>query len=924
MDLHAYPRPADDTGIGIHWCAGVGAAPPEMVEGFWLRELIELGVKWVKIAGQREALQLAQTLLAGQIMPIVQIVREAAGPGPLSATELEAVEQLVEAGVRYFEFDSEPDGAAFWGQEKLPADALAVTAQTAAANMAAILERGGMPAIPALTPEGDWQLVEEIGRAGGDTLFDKPIWLAIHNYSSNRPPHYPEDAVHREGAPLAREFYLALAAEAWQGDSWQDRPLAEINELRRELAGLEDQPAPDDDAPVDWRARLAAALEKPSAGQPQSELPAQGVHWRAFERLNSAAVGLIGRSLPILSTANGYLINASADPRYPATTPTLHMAQTLEICRAMMGTSRHTPPAPDYYFCTAFWLLAHEALQGEGAVDEQNAWYSPLHLAEGLEEEDGEGELLSLPGGRVPVPETFGWSTLPIVPLLKAEPKRPRGQEGHEESALQAPVITARNGLRPTGEGVLSGKVRGGAGAHVRLTHSDGFAYESIARQSGVYRFVNLPAGRYSVEVTNPAGSRVDAIDLAPAQEAACDLAAYGWGYEVEQRPVERGLVLTCNMELLPSDDARPPALRISDSEQKSWVVPLARSVEAQTAHCEVGPLPADSYRLEALGLPNSGTTPVQCQVRVDREMATHVLFVYSYDEKSTVPQESAVNGTVEGGKGCIVRLRAAEAGGGPSERFAEVDENGRYVFSGLPAGTYFVDVKQRRLLQCPRPLVLDGRNQPRCDLLLLAEEVLAPLPEPASLQGETEPETTAAPARQVTLLDAQGQRYVTQLEPSGAFRFDSLPAGDYDLYVDGFSRRGFHLEAGDRLSIQLWETEDGWSQHRCIRTAAPKLFANAQQMRPQKASPSAGMIYVQWEERPDLTVTVVGADGGEEEREAGEASEAGTPYRAEFGPFPAGEYLVHCAELEISVEVELSEDEAAVVTFMRGGVLGS
>ena len=932
MDLHAYPRPADDTGIGIHWCAGVGAAPPEMVEGFWLRELIELGVKWVKIAGQREALQLAQTLLAGQIMPIVQIVREAAGPGPLSARELEAVEQLVEAGVRYFEFDSEPDGAAFWGQERLPADALAVTARTAAANMEAILERGGMPAIPALTPEGDWQLVEEIARAGGDALFDKPIWLAIHNYSSNRPPHYPEDAVHREGAPLAREFYLALAAEAWQGDSWQDRPLAEINDLRRQLADEADEPAPDDDAAVDWRAKLAAALAKPSASQPQlelpSELPPQGVHWRAFERLNDAVVGLIGRSLPILSTANGYLINESADPRYPSTTPTLHMAQTLEICRAMMGTSRHTPPAPDYYFCTAFWLLAHEALQGEGSVDEQNAWYSPLHLAQRREEgaeEDGEGELLSLPGGRVPVPETFGWSTLPIVPLLKAEPKRPRGQVGQEESAPQAAVITARNGLRPTGEGVLSGKVRGGAGAHVRLTHSDGFAYESIARQSGVYRFVNLPTGRYSVEVTDPAGSRVDAIDLAPAQEAGCDLTAYGWGFEVEQRPVARGGMLTCNMEVLPSDDARPPALRISDSEQKSWVVPLARSVETQTAHCEMGPLAADSYRLEALGLPNSGSTPVQCQVPVDREMATSVLFVYSYDEKKAVPQESAISGTVAGGKGCTVRLRAAEPGGGPSERFAEVDENGRYVFSGLPAGTYYVDVKQRRLLHCPRPLVVDGRNQPGCDLLLLAEEVLAAPPEPALLQGETEPVTAAVDARdnkplggaqgsrQVTLLDAQGQRYVTQVEASGAFRFDSLAAGDYDLYADGFGRRGIHLEAGDRLNIQLWQTEDGWSQHTRNRTDAS----------------AAGMICVQWVERPDLMVTVVGADGGVEEREAeeeggegdaGEASEAETPYRAEFGPFAPGAYLIHCLELEISVEVELAAEEAAVVTFMRGG----
>ena len=84
---------------------------------------------------------------------------------------------------------------------------------------------------------------------------------------------------------------------------------------------------------------------------------------------------------------------------------------------------------------------------------------------------------------------------------------------------------------------MISGKVRGGAGALVRLTHSDGFAYESIARTNGVYRFIDLPAGRYSLEVINPAGSRVDAIDLPPAQEVAYDLSAYGWGFEIDQRP---------------------------------------------------------------------------------------------------------------------------------------------------------------------------------------------------------------------------------------------------------------------------------------------------------------------------------------------------------------------------------------------------
>ena len=931
MELHEYPRPSDDTGIGVHWCAGVSAATLEMVEAFWLRELNELGVKWVKIADQRGALQLSKALLAAQIMPIVQIVRETVGPGPLSDEELAEVEKLVEAGVRYFELDSEPDGAAFWGRARLPEDALAVTARAAAANMEAVLERGGLPAIPALTPEGDWQLVEEMARAGGEALFDQPIWLAIHNYSSNRPPHYPDDAVHSEGAPPGREFYSALASEAWQG-----RPLAEIIDTRREQEDGADQPADsaddasDNDAPVDWRAKLEAVLAQPREGEPQPQLQAERVHWRAFERLNDEVVQLIGRSLPILSTANGYLINENGDPRYPATTQTLHTAQTLEICRAMMGTGRHTPPAPDYYFCTAFWLLAHGALEGEGSVDEQCAWYSPLHLAQGRGEREERGTL-SLPAGRAPVAETFGWSTLPIVPLLKKEPKRPRAREGREKEARQVPVTGSLYGFRPTGSGVLSGKVRGGAGAQVRLTHSDGFAYETIARASGVYRFVDLPAGRYSLEVTDPAGSRVDALDFGPAQELVCDLTAYGWGFEIEQRTVLDDGMLICDVEFLPNpagaesgtDEGgrrtRPPALRISDSEQKSRVVPLARSSQAQTAQCETGPLAAGSYQLEVLGLPDSGPTPLKCEVLIEEGMETHVLFAYSYDEKRSAARASEISGSVEGGKGCTVRLRAEEPGGGPSERLAEVDEDGGYLFSGLAAGRYHVDVKQRRLLNWPRPLVLDGRNKPRCDLILLPEETLPALPEPAVLegqmqaQGRMQPGTAGAaararqplagsrPSQQVALVDAQRQRYVTQVEPSGEFRFESLPAGDYDLYAEGFGSWGIHLDAGDRLSIQLWQTEEGWRR----------------QTRIQTGSTTPGMIRTQWAGRTDLTIIVTDADSGMEELEASEAGKAEPSYRAEFGPFPPGAYLVHCPELAISAEVELAAGEAAVVTFV-------
>lgn len=467
-----------------------------------------------------------------------------------------------------------------------------------------------------------------------------------------------------------------------------------------------------------------------------------------------------------------------------------------------------------------------------------------------------------------------------------------------------------RDGMRPTGDGVVRGKVRGGAGAKMRLTHRDGFAYESIARTSGVYRFVDLPAGRYSLEVTDPAGSREETLEIGPGQEVGCDLAVYGWGYEIEQRPAARECMLTCGVEVLPSDDAGTLAVRISDSRGEGRVAPLARSTQEQSAACEVGPLAVDSYRLEVLGLPNSGPTPLQCQAPIDQGMETDVQFVYSYDEKSAAPRASVISGTVEGGAGCTVRLRAEAAGPEPSERIAEADEEGGFAFRGLPAGRYYVDVLQRRLMDWPGPLALDGRNQPRCDLFLLPEEALPAQQDPAVLQGQTQPAAAAGPTRVtrpaeegghagrlVALVDRRGQRYVTQVDAAGEFRFDSLPAGDYELYADVYGSRGVHLEAGDRLSIQMWQSEAGWSHHVRVRTATNR----------------PGMIRVQWTAGTEVTFTVMDAGSGEEEESEAEEQR----HWAEFGPFAPGVYLVHSAALGVGAEVALAAGEAAVVSFV-------
>jgi len=232
--------------------------------------------------------------------------------------------------------------------------------------------------------------------------------------------------------------------------------------------------------------------------------------------------------------------------------------------------------------------------------------------------------------------------------------------------------------------------------------------------------------------------------------------------------------------------------------------------------------------------------------------------------------------------------------------------------------------VKDRHLQYCPRPVALDGRNAARRELFLLPDCALPTRPEPALLQGQMlqgqmlqgqmlpgataertgdsqpakERQAGQQPGQQVALLDARGQRYVTEVEPSGVFAFDCLPPGDYDLYAEGFERRGIHLDAGDRLSIQVARSAAEWSHHTRVR----------------KATEAPGLIRVQWLARPELTVVVEKTKDGEEARKTGGTE---PPYCVEFGPFPPGTYRVHIADLPVSAEVQLEAEEAAVVTFV-------
>jgi hypothetical protein len=83
MELNEYPRPANDTGIGVHWTVGYATAVGlAKIREFWLPELRSMGVKWVKIFNHDGALDFCELLLAEGFMPIVRLYRPNPNPWP--------------------------------------------------------------------------------------------------------------------------------------------------------------------------------------------------------------------------------------------------------------------------------------------------------------------------------------------------------------------------------------------------------------------------------------------------------------------------------------------------------------------------------------------------------------------------------------------------------------------------------------------------------------------------------------------------------------------------------------------------------------------------------------------------------------------------------------------------------------------------
>lgn len=923
MELHEYPRPADDTGIGIHWTTGYATAiGMRQIREFWMTEMKALGVKWVKIYNHDGALDFAELLLAEGFMPIVRIYRPTPNPSRLDVKDVVQIDTFLRIGVRYFEFNSEPDRDAEWKGGRMPANGIHLVVENTIANLEIILERGGMPAIPAVSNGSRWDLVGKIVAFGRKDLFAGPIWQAIHNYTRNRPLDYPYDIGNQEGAAYTYRFYQTINNEQWQENAWRNRSIDDINRLRRDRCN------------------------------PGATVMDEAECWLAYEYFDALNQKHLGQSIPVLSTECGYLVGEDIDPRYPATTPDLHMAQTLESCRIMMGTSQRFAPAPDYYFCTAFWLLGNAQLGSTSNWWETHAWYS----------------------------ERWQGGALPIVFALKAEPKVARRWAGEiaqdritlhgtvtyadrhrtiqlckNQKEVASTVIASNNhyqftdlipgeytiiipgtgieqpieltvgqqelvldfDLTPTTSPVsksrIEGTVRGGAGSMLILVQSGtGEEWVAMAREDGTFRFVDLPAGEYSLRV-DPAGSHVEQMVLDGINQRTVELALAGWGYTIRAVAPSLQQQAKLNSVYCVVDGHRGLPVRVHAGDWSSEPVYTGTAPEVGEFGCELTDLEAGHYIVAVDGVPDNNGRYIQLEahLQVDKQKTLLVEFVHTEMMTTQALNSSRIDGRVIGGALYDAQQPpSAKQGRGQiaflldslgQRQEQSVADDGTFTFANLAAGLYSVAILGHEDDTLQSDLALDGLNSMAIELRMPSAEHTVP-DKSNSAQSTIRGNAPNATGKLARLVDTVGNEYQQYINIDQQFCFTELAAGTYTLVIEsGYVESNLTVDGKNGLEILFAELLPSWEAE----------VSNAGSM------PGYSLVRVEVEGMRDLPVRIWKEDWEGMVRNTGSKPEYG-PHVLEFSPLGPGHYFIEPEGLGLLSEVELTGLEAVWMHFRK------
>ncbi len=209
MELNEYPRPANDSGRGVHWFPTLGQRRSVIDEN--VARLVDLKVRWLVLWNglDEPALlvndYLIKRLVAADITPVMHVyVRPIA---PLDDAALTRLHRLVAfyrdplRRVDYFQLFYEPNVAGEWEGERLPEDPVARYLDAWLPAAQEVVHAGGLPGLAPLWPGGDYDdlrfLAESlegiIARDQGPAL-DR-AWVALHSYNLGHGLGTAEDGV---------------------------------------------------------------------------------------------------------------------------------------------------------------------------------------------------------------------------------------------------------------------------------------------------------------------------------------------------------------------------------------------------------------------------------------------------------------------------------------------------------------------------------------------------------------------------------------------------------------------------------------------------------------------------------------------------------------------------------------------------------
>lgn len=438
MQISDFPRPPEDNGRGVHWSARV-YHPSGRDLDFWITELTAMHIKWVKLLddGDGSSLELCRRLLDAGIMPVVRLFREQPNPDRMGGREVSGVRKLVAAGVHYFETNNEPDLPAEWKDNHKPDNWLDIVTNNFIYDADIVFGEGGLLAVPAMGPGGRDNIIRRIVDKGRADLFDRGTWLAIHNYTLNHPPDYPDDPVNQEGRPLTRQEFERFPAWAWD-----NRSMEMINERR--------------------------ARDK----NPGQTLADDANCFRGWEWAGKMVHDVLGRYIPAISTEGGPVVGWGDDLRYPKVIPSQQAEWQVEIVRFMQEK------APAWYFSCCTWLLASRPLGDWSPTWDQMSWYT-----------DAWNERFGLAG------------RLPVIQALKDLPPRVRAELRQGTASLTLIVQRADRNEAVAGVTVeVEATAAGDATAR---------RFEAVTDAQGRLTLDRLPAAAYRLLVFGAEAGRV-------------------------------------------------------------------------------------------------------------------------------------------------------------------------------------------------------------------------------------------------------------------------------------------------------------------------------------------------------------------------------------------------------------------------------